>query len=91
MIKRIVCDIGLFLGIFFLPWWGTAILVFVFMILFKKFWEGVAAMLFIDSLSSLPGTSASWRIYGHFGIFVVPAIILLLIIENLKTKIRFKI
>jgi len=87
MIKRIICDIGLFLGIFFLPWWGTAILAFIFMILFKRFWEGVIAMLFIDSLYSLPTS----KFYGHFGIFIVSAIILLLIIENLKTRIRFKI
>jgi len=87
MIKRIICDIILFLGIFFLPWWGTAILTFVFMILFRRFWEGVAAIFFIDSLYSLPAA----KFYGHFGIFIVPAIILFLIVENLKTKIRFKI
>jgi len=85
VIKRIIGDIILFLVIFFLPWWGTAILVFVFMILFKHFWEGVVAMLFIDSLYSL-GTA---KFYGHFGIFTVSAIILFLIIENLKTRIRF--
>ena len=87
MIKRIICDIILFLGIFFLPWWGTVILAFVFMILFKRFWEGVIAMLFIDSLYSLPTA----KFYGHFGIFIVSAIVLLLIMENLKTRIRFKI
>jgi hypothetical protein len=61
------------------------------MILFQRYWEGVVAMLFLDSLYSLPTTSVNWRIYGHFGIFTVSAIILLLIIENLKTRIRFKI
>jgi len=87
MIKRIIFDIVLFLGIFFLPWWGTVVLTLVFMILFRRFWEGVIAMLFIDSLYSLP----SAKFYGHFGIFIISAIVLLLIIENLKTRIRFKI
>jgi len=87
MFKRIICGLVLFLGIFFLPWWGTVLLVFVFTILFKWFWEGVVAMFFIDSLYSLPLAKFS----SHFGIFTVSAIIFLLIIENLKTKIRFKI
>ncbi len=87
MVKRIIADIVLFLGIFFLPWWVTVILTFIFIILFRWFWEGIIAMLFIDSLYSLPDV----KFYGHFGIFIVSAVILLLIIENLKTRIRFKI
>jgi hypothetical protein len=84
MIKRIICDIILFFAIFFLPWWGTVLLAFIFMILFKWFWEGIVVALFIDSLYSLPLA----RIYGRFGFFTISATLILLIIENIRPKIR---
>jgi len=91
MFKRITCNIVLFLGIFFLPWWGTVALTLIFMVFFRRFWEGVVAMLFLDSLYFLPTASTSWQIYGRFGIFTVSAVIFLFFIKNFKTKIRFNL
>jgi len=88
MAKRIIFDIILFLTIFFLPWWITVATAFISMILFKKFWEGVAVFFLIDLLYSLPKTSKDWQIYGHFGIFTLTGIILFLIINKIKSNIR---
>ena len=87
MIRRIVCDLILFLGIFFLPWWGTALLVFIFMLLFKWFWEGIVVALFLDSLYSLPFA----RIYGRFGVFAISAAVILLVVENIRPRIRIQL
>jgi hypothetical protein len=84
MFKRIICDIILFFAVFFLAWWLTALLIFVFMILFKRFWEGIVAALFIDSLYSLPLAG----FYGRFGIFTASAVVILIIIENIRPRIR---
>jgi len=75
----------LFASLFFAPWYWTMILAVIFMILFRWFWEGALAAFFIDVLYSVP----SVRIYGHFGIFTASAIILLLIFEILKKKLRY--
>ncbi|MBI4691909.1 MAG: hypothetical protein HY773_00465 [Candidatus Terrybacteria bacterium] len=85
MIKRIVCDIVLFASLFLAPWWGTAILAVVFMVLFRHYWEGVVAAVFIDTLYSIPNT----KIYGRFGIFTISTIILFFILNIIKKKIRF--
>lgn len=85
MIKRVICDIVLFTSLFLAPWWGTAILAAVFMVLFRHYWEGVIAAIFIDTLYSMPNT----KIYGRFGIFTISAIILVLILDIFKKKLRY--
>jgi hypothetical protein len=85
MIKRVVCDIVLFASLFFTPWYWTVIPAVIFMILFRRYWEGVLVAFFIDALYSVP----SVRIYGHFGIFTASALILILIFEILKKKLRY--
>ncbi len=85
MIKRVIADIVLFASLFFAPWYWTAILAVIFMILFRRYWEGALAAFFIDALYSVPDT----KIYGHFGVFTASALILFLIMENIKSKIRF--
>lgn len=84
MIKRIICDLILFFALFFLPWWGTVLLAFIFMILFRCFWEGIVVALFIDSLYSFPDA----KFYGRFGFFIISAALILLIIENIRPRIR---
>jgi len=85
MIKRVICDIVLFLSVFFLPWYLTAILAAIFIILFRYFWEGALAALFMDAIHSVPTNG----VYAHFGLFTVLAVILILIIEKVRTRLRF--
>jgi signal transduction histidine kinase len=85
MVKRIIADIVLFFSLFFLAWYWTAILAVIFIILFRWFWEGVVAAVFLDALYSIPEA----KIYAHFGIFTASSLVLMLIMENIKTKIRF--
>lgn len=81
---RILCDIVLFLSLFFAPWWGTAALAVIFMVLFNRCWEAVAAMIFLDTLYSIPNA----KIYGRFGVFTIIFLILFFTIDNFKKKLR---
>jgi len=85
MIKRIFCDIILFASFFLAPWWGTAILAVIFMVLFRHYWEVIIAAIFIDALYSIPDA----KFYGRFGIFTATALILFFSLESFKRKIRF--
>ncbi len=85
MIKRVIADIALFASLFFNPWHWTAILAVMFMILFRRYWEGALAVFFLDALYSVPSAG----IYGRFGIFTASSLILLLIFEILKKKLRY--
>lgn len=85
MVKRVIADIVLFASIFWFPWYVTAGLGIVGIILFRRYWEGVVAAVFLDALYSIPDA----KIYGHFGIFTASSVVLMLIMENIKTKIRF--
>jgi len=84
MFKRLICDVILFAGLFFLAWYWTAGLAFVFMIFFRRYWEGVAVAFLIDIFYSVPANS----VYGHFGLFTAISIILLIILEKFKSNIR---
>lgn len=84
MIKRVIADIVLFASMFFAPWYWTVILAVIFMILLRRYWEGVLVAFFLDALYSVP----SVRIYGHFGIFTAVALILLFLLESFKKNIR---
>lgn len=85
MIKRILCDIVLFGSLFLAPWYWTAVLAAIFVILFPKFWEGVVAAFFIDSFYSI----SSAGFYAHFGMFTASALAFLLLSETARSKIRF--
>lgn len=84
MIKRLVADIALFLCLFTLPWYWTAALAAVFIILFENFWEAILAGLILDTLYSIPNA----RIYGRFGIFTTTAAALVLLIKMSRKKVR---
>jgi hypothetical protein len=55
---RISADILLFVSIFLLPWWFTTILLFVWIIAFRMYWEGFLAGLLVDLLYA-PASSLS--------------------------------
>lgn len=50
--KRIIFDLALFLSLFLLPWWITAILAFSGMFIFRQFYEFIIVSLIIYSLFS---------------------------------------
>ncbi|PIT89091.1 MAG: hypothetical protein COU27_02135 [Candidatus Levybacteria bacterium CG10_big_fil_rev_8_21_14_0_10_36_7] len=84
MKKRFFCDLLLIVCFVFLPWYILAVLVVVFMFLFKKFWEGVVVALFIDALYSVP----SMKFYGRFWVFTLASVVLLFLIERFKKELR---
>lgn len=84
MIRRLVADFILFFSLFIFPWYWTAVLVFVFIILFENFWEAILAGFIFDALYSIP----SAKIYGRFGIFTAVAAILVLLSKIIRKKIR---
>lgn len=47
---RISADILLFVSAFCLPWWLTTLLLVVFLVVFRMYWEGVVASLLVDLL-----------------------------------------
>lgn len=91
MIKRTICDIVLFGSLVWLPWWATAGLAVLFMIFFKKYWEGVVVALMIDLFYAVSSINlfADMNLYGRFGIFTVVALAIFFIIENAKKRVRF--
>lgn len=84
MAKRIFADIILFLSLFFAPWYATAGLGAVFIILFPDFWEAVLAAIFLDAMYG----SETTGFYGKFGVFTLAALILILFIGRIKKQIR---
>jgi hypothetical protein len=75
MIKRIVFDIILFLSIFLLPWWITAILGLVGIFAFTQFYEFIAVGIIVHSIYAVPGhgfiSSPIWFILIIFAIYMI--------------------
>lgn len=84
MIKRICFDVILIGALFFLPWYVTAGLAVVGLVLFRKFWEIVITGFLIDALYSLPDT----KIIGRFGFFIIIGAILFLAADAVKKELR---
>lgn len=84
MTKRIIADIILFVCVFWAPWYATAGLLFIFIVLFAEYWEAVAVGLAIDSLYSLP----EQKIMAGFGVFSLSALLALCLSSFIKTKIN---
>ena len=85
VIKRVIADVVLFSAIFFAPWYWTAGLAVLFIILFPRYWEAVLAGFLLDAMYSVP----TQGFYGRFGIFTISALILLLVLGGIKKRIRF--
>lgn len=65
MYKRIIFDVALLASIFFIPWWGVAILGFFGAFLFSSFYEIVIAGAIFDLLYG----ARSLTLYGFLGTF----------------------
>ncbi len=81
--KRLFFDILLFLSIFLLPWWYTAILAMVGLFVFMNFYEFLATGIIIFILSTVPNLSiisSSTLFYLSIGVFY-------LLIQSLKDRI----
>lgn len=84
MLKRIICDFILFSFVFLAPWYWTAGLIACFIIIFSRFWEGVAAALIIDSVYYTPDSELSSRL----GIITLSFLALFYISFLVKNRIR---
>ncbi len=54
LVFRILCDISLFLSLFYLPWWFTTILGVVFLIYFNHFYEIIIIGALADMIYGIP-------------------------------------
>ncbi len=83
--KRILVDIVLLLGIFWLPWWIVFLAGIVCLFIFKSFYEVIILGLLIDSLYNAP---VAQFYHFHFVITIV-ALIFFIISVIVKNKLRF--
>jgi len=52
MLKRIIFDAILLLGVFFSPWWWLSVIsVMLFIIIFPRFWESILFGILMDSIN----------------------------------------
>jgi len=84
MLKRIICNAVLLATVFLGPWWLTATIGFLFVVLFKNYWEAFIAGAFMDALYYIP----SDKLWGNFGIFTLSFLLLIIITEKIKKQIR---
>jgi len=82
--KRIFCDVVLLALLFYCPWYLAAAAIFAFAVIFPGYWEGVVAALIIDSFYSV--SSLSFK--GGFGMFTLPAMVLVYLSGIIRSKIR---
>jgi len=86
MLKRIIFDIVLLLGIFLSPWWWLpVILVISFTFIFPHFWEAVILGILIDSVNgpsniAFLGGLSNW-------IFTLSFLMILLIVGKFKKRL----
>lgn len=55
--KRVIFDIVLFISVFTMPWWLTAVLAFVGIFMFRSFYEFIIAWVAMYALFAIPGTN----------------------------------
>ena len=85
MILRIFASILLLFSILFLPFWVSIILAILGMLYFSLFYEAVALFLLSDLLYGTPEV----KLFNIFFFSFILSIILLLVIEFLKKKLKF--
>jgi len=83
--KRVIFGVILVLSVYFAPFWLTAILVFLGMILFNFYIEGVVAMLFSDLFFGV----GEMRFFNILFFSTIISLFSLLFIEMLKKKLKF--
>ena len=85
MALRILTSILLLFSVLFLPFWISAIIALAGMAYFRKYWEAVALMFLSDVLY---GASVA-KFFGMVFVAFFVSLVALIIIESLKTKIKF--
>lgn len=68
-----------------MPWYATAGLGIIGLVLFRKFWEVILVGFIIDALYYVPGQN----FIGRFGFFTAGAAILFVVFYFIKKKIRY--
>lgn len=86
MIYRILTSLLLLFSILFMPFWISVILALASMIYFSVFWEATVLFLLSDLLFGVKEAKFSGAVFISF----VFSIIILLIIEIIKKKTRFR-
>ena len=81
---RILASILLLFSILFMPFWISIILAFAGMVYFSIFWEAIILFLLSDLLYGVKEA----KFHGAIFVYFVISIIVLIIIEFLKKKIR---
>jgi hypothetical protein len=84
MIPRILASLILFVSIFYMPFWLSVVLALASMIYFSFFWESVTLFFISDLIYGVGGD----KFLNVFFISFIISIIVLLIIEMIKKKIR---
>lgn len=85
MILRITSAVLLLFSILFMPFWVSVILALAGMIYFNIFWEAIILFLLSDVLLGVKEAKFSGAIFISFTI----SIVVLLIIEIIKKKLKF--
>ena len=85
MIKRLICILMLLFSVLFLPFYVSVSLVFVGMLYFSFFWEGVVVLFISDLLYATKQARFEDGLY----VSLLIAIGMLLILELLKNKLKF--
>jgi hypothetical protein len=85
MALRILAFLILLFSILFLPFWLSAVFAFIGMIYFAVFWEAIPLFLLSDFLYGTKEVKNFSIVFVSLAIFVV----LLIIVESLKKKLKF--
>ena len=84
MLFRILFDITLLIGLFVFPWWLSALVVLFGLFYFPYFYEAIGAGVVLDGLYAQPvGTFGGFQL-----VFTLGAVLSVIIVAFLKTKIR---
>ena len=85
MKKRILADVLILSLFFWSPWYFTAIMAIVFILLFENYWEGALLALIADSFYSLPEAKF---FSGGFGFLTLSSLLVLQLASFVKSKIK---
>ena len=85
MILRISASILLLFSILFMPFWVSVVVALCAMIYFNVFWEAIALFLLSDLLYGIPEI----KFFDMVFVSAIVAIIVLIIIEVTKKKLKF--
>jgi hypothetical protein len=85
MLLRIIASFLLLISILFMPFWLSIVLALVSMVYFSIFWEATVLFLLSDLLYGVKEAKFSGMIFISF----IVALIVLVLIEIIKKKLKF--